>query len=142
MRVPSVSKTVRLATATAALLIACFPTEPCACTPTLSALLVRGSVAKQGVPVANAIVQAEAFTSASCESTRLVLVGAEHVARTGADGEYALWLATPLSPSMRCLRFIVRPTSLGGADSLVISGVQGAFRARDPETLRLNFSIP
>jgi hypothetical protein len=143
MRLPSVSKTVRLAAATAALLIACFPTEPCACTPPLSTLVVRGSVLKHGAAVSDAIVQVEAYSSTSCASTRLVLVGEDHVARTAANGDYTLWLATPLTPATRCLRLVVRPTSLGGADSLVVAGVQGTFRTHAaPDTLRLNFAIP
>ena len=132
---------MRLAGATAALLIACFPTEPCACTPPLYALVVRGSVQRAGAPVPNAIVQAEAFSSMSCSSTRLVLEGASHVTRANASGDYLLFLGTRLSPADRCLRLVVRPTSLGAADSLVVAGLVGRFQA-PADTLTLSFAIP
>jgi hypothetical protein len=132
-----------MASGTAALLIACFPREPCACAAPLAALIVRGSVAQNGSPLSNAFVQAEGFMSASCASTRMVFLDDDHVARTNADGTFTLRLLTTLSPAVRCMRFIVRPTSLGGADSVVIAGVQGTFKARTPpDTMTLNFAIP
>ena len=143
MRLPSVPRTLRLASGTAALLIACFPTEPCACPPALSALIVRGSVVKNGAPLSDAIVQAEGFLTSSCASTRLVFVEDDHITRTNAGGNYTLRLFTSISPATRCIRFVVRPTSLTGADSVVISGVQGTFRSElASDTLILNFAIP
>lgn len=140
---PDVPKTLRLASALAALLIACFPTEPCACAAPLSTLIVRGDVVRGSEPVGDAIVQAEGFLTASCASSRIVLTGTEHATRTDASGRYTLRLATSLSPASRCLRLIVRPTSLGGSDSVVVAGVRGAFVAqRPPDTLTLNFAIP
>jgi hypothetical protein len=143
MRVPNVPRTLRLASGAAALLIACFPTEPCACTPALSTLIVRGSVVRNGAPLSDALVQAEGFLTASCASTRLVFLDDEWMSRTNAEGNYAMRLMTTFAPATRCMRFIVRPTSLRSRDSLVIAGIQGAFRDKSSaDTLTLNFTIP
>ncbi|MGH8639854.1 MAG: hypothetical protein ACREUZ_22235, partial [Burkholderiales bacterium] len=120
-----------------------FPTEPCACTPALSTIVVRGSVVRSGAPLPDVLVQAEAFLTSSCASTRLVFLDDEWISRTNADGNYTLRLLTTFGPATRCLRFIVRPTSITGADSLVIAGIQGTFRDQRPtDTLTLNFTIP
>lgn len=143
MRLPSIPRTLRWASGTAALLIACFPTEPCACLPPLATLIVRGSVASDGAPVANAIVQAEGFITSSCASSRPVFVGDEHVARTNASGNYALRLAASISTAPRCLRIVLRPTSLAAADSMVVAGMRGTFKTDGlPDTLTLNFVVP
>jgi hypothetical protein len=73
----------------------------------------------------------------------LVFIDDEHITRTTADGSYTLRLFASISPATRCLRFVVRPTSLVAPDSLVIAGVQGRFSVGGPpDTLTLNFSIP
>jgi hypothetical protein len=138
--------TVRWASVCTLLLIACFPREPCACAATaatpLTMLVVHGAVTRNNVPVRDAVVQAEAFFSASCASTRDVFRSNDFAGRSDTSGNYTLRLVSALAPRSRCLRLVVRPTSFIAADSVVIGGVLGNFTARHPDTLNLNLEIP
>jgi hypothetical protein len=145
VRSPIGLKTLRWATGPALLLIASFPKEPCACVSaqTVTSLVVRGTVTKGSAPVSGAIVLAEGFFSESCASPRDVFVSNGFAATTSTAGAYTLRLASELAPRARCLRIVVRPSSMAGRDSVVVAGIRGSFRADyPPDTLTLDLAIP
>lgn len=137
---------MRWASVCTLLLIACFPREPCACAatavPQLTMLVVQGTVTRDKAPVPGVVVQADAFFSSSCASTRDVFRTNDFAGRSNRSGDYTLRLVSALKPRTRCLRLVLRPTSFAAADSVVVGGVLGNFTARHPDTLRLNLEIP
>lgn len=120
--------------------LACSPTEPCACPPTLTHAVVHGfAYTESGAPV-----QASVFVAAFDEGCLGEMDGAvipDGATPTGADGSYEAHVYSPYAPREACLRVTGVATVGGARDSAVVQGVHVSMVSERSEPRRLRVDL-
>jgi len=128
-----------------ALLVACLPTEPCACPPLRTWFLLFGSVDRaDGVPVPAARIRVSApfDAGAACDAPGFrEPLDPEVVA--GADGQFRATVFSMGSPGSRCIRVAAFAGPAGASDSAAVDGLIVQFhRGEPPDSLGVRLTIP
>lgn len=131
-----------------ALLLACMPTEPCACPPGRTSLLVYGEVrTAAGDPAAAAIVRyvLAPLTGAASAATRCEFDPPNSDAdpaevRTDAAGRFRSQVYSISGPGTRCLRVTARAAGTG-TESTSVDGLLVPFRASRPDSVGLVMTL-
>ena len=132
-----------------ALLIACTPTEPCACPPSRTTLIVYGEVRSgAGDPIASAVVRyllappPNALPSGgepcAFDPSRNDADPAE--VSTDASGRFRTQLYGNSGPGTRCLRVTAHVASAGG-DTATVDGRLVPFRSTQPDSVGVVLTI-
>lgn len=129
-----------------ALLVACLPTEPCACPPLRTWFLVFGSVVRSDgmpVPAARIRVSAPFDAGVACDAPGFrESMDPEIVA--GADGRFRSAVFSMMgSPGLRCIRVAAFAGTAGASDSTAVDGLIVQFHRGDPpDSLGIQLTIP
>jgi hypothetical protein len=127
-----------------ALLLACTPTEPCACPPARTTLLVYGEVrTASGGPAASAVVRyllaqpAGATSTANpCEFDPATSDAEPAEVRADAAGRFRSQVYSIFSPATRCLRVTAHAAG-AAAESASVDGLLVPFRFSRPDSIGL-----
>jgi hypothetical protein len=114
-------------------MLACFPTEPCACPPSTALFTRFGSVHDaDGQPVAGASIVGTSWRGTACGTGPADLLVADPI-RSNASGAFRGHLRSLFEPGFRCLRLVAFVTEPGVSDSASIPDVTVYFRIdREP----------
>lgn len=146
------SRTARLRgwAATVALILACTPTEPCACPPARTSLIVYGLVrTATGAPAAGAMIRytlapppAPALGRGQCAFDATFGDADPDHAIADADGRFRSVVYSGFGPAIRCLR-VIAFASGGGADpdSARVEGVLVPFEYPEPDSVGLLLTL-
>jgi hypothetical protein len=124
------------------LLVACIPTEPCACPPARTSLVIYGEVrAAGGNPVPSAVVHYVLAPPAIVTTTGSVCQfdatrGDAEPAQVRADaaGRFRTLVYSVYEPGTRCLRVTAHAPG-AVADSASVSGLLVPFRVSRPDSI-------
>ena len=127
------------------LLLACVPTEPCACPPARTSAILYGEVrTADGAPVAGAALQWDLARPAYateggvlCEFDAINNDGDPSGTTADAAGRFRTRIYSPYSPATRCLRV----TASAVAGSASVDGLLVAFRATQPDSVGLVLTL-
>ena len=124
---------VRVIIVSATVLLACLPTEPCACPPAPSLFTLFGSV--QGPdeqPAPGATIRTSAFRDTTCAGGEPDILTPNTV-QSAASGAFRINLRSVYSPGPRCLRIVAFAGEPTVTDSVVVPPLVVHFRVgRDP----------
>jgi hypothetical protein len=122
------SRSVRLVTIGTAILLACTPTEPCACPPSTSLFIVYGSIRRSDLqPAGGALVRAFAWRDGLCANGTASHLFNDPI-RSDASGSFRALLSSLDPPGTRCLRLVAYAGDPGASDSVVASDLIVQFR--------------
>src|SRR5262245_56632809 len=108
---------------TAAALLACLPTENCACTPHVSVSKIYGSVVRaDGSVVPRALLGADASLNESCTFEHHAYVVVDPP-RVGDGSKVRSVLLYPGDPGRRCVRLVAYAGDAGASDSAVVTNL-------------------
>ena len=132
-----------------ALLLACIPTEPCACTPARASLVVYGEVrSASGNPVASAVVRYVLAPPTNVTATGSACQfdasgGGAEPAQGVADvaGRFRTLVYSDYAPGTRCLRVTAHAPG-AAADSASVSGLLVPFRLSRPDSIGVVVTLP
>ena len=114
---------LRVALLGASALLACLPTQPCACPPALTAAVLFGEVQEaNGVPSPGrpvAIVIGRPSASTSCDLTPPLEEAYPPARSTDAAGRFRAALSSPFGPGLRCVHVAAYAGEPGTSDSTV-----------------------
>ena len=134
---------VRIIALGVGVLLACTPTEPCACPPATSLFRVFGrGFTANGTPAPDATIAGYAAdmdcASPQWESLDAVPSG------TAADGTFRSTLRSIGGPAVRCLRLVAYAASPGSSDSTVTPNLIVSFRIdrQTPDSLGVELHLP
>lgn len=118
----------------AAILLACTPTEPCACPPATSLFLIYGKVQQaDALPAVGAQLRATAWGSSHCgDGEGPTLVSLDPIV-TAASGSFRAQLRSVTGGGLRCVRLVAYVGDPGTTDSVVAPDLFLLFRS-DRET--------
>jgi hypothetical protein len=130
-----------------ALLLACIPTEPCACVPAQGSLIVYGEVrAASGSAVASAVVRYVltplTIVTATGDVCPVDAPGGNVFApqeRADAAGRFRMLVMS--DPGMLCLRVTAHAPG-AVADSASVSGLLVHFRSSRPDSVGVVVTLP
>lgn len=135
-------KELMIAFGAALALVACLPTEPCACSPAPTAgLLLYGTVEMVRLPGTSYNLIVRGTDDESCPDAGARRSGAD-TTPLGIDGRYRLQLASYIKRAgPRCLQPLLFRRSSSGTDSVVFASFTAAFRSTGEPTDSLRFDI-
>lgn len=128
----------------AAILLACTPTEPCACPPSTSLLTVYGSIRRADLqPAAGALVSAFAWRDGQCAQGNAELVSLDPI-RSDEAGAFRGLLRSITAPGTRCLRLVAYASEPATSDSVVATDLIVQFRIdrERPDSLGVALRLP
>lgn len=114
----------------AAILLACTPTEPCACPPATSLFLIYGKVQQADAqPAVGAQLRATAWGSSQCgDGEGPALVSLDPLVTT-ASGSFRAQLRSVTGGGLRCVRLVAYTGAAGTTDSVVAPDLFLLFRS-------------
>ena len=124
------------------MLLACTPTEPCACSPAQTSLVIYGEVrSASGEPVASAVVRyvlappaLVTATGNACQFGGTDGDAEPGQARADAAGRFRTLVHSGYGPGTRCLRVTAHAPG-DVADSASVSGLLVPFRLSRPDSI-------
>lgn len=128
----------------AATLLACLPTQPCACPPASFLFLVYGRVLQaSGDPAPLSVIAATATPDAACNWDAAEPVEVAPV-RANQQGEVRSLIRSLSGSGSRCLRLSAYAGTPGASDSTVLPDLIVHFRIdrETPDSLGVVFRLP
>jgi hypothetical protein len=93
-------------------------TEPCACTPSETSVILYGQLPAQGSPGAKQTLTLVMLVSPACTTTISADLLRPNVIAIPADGRYRAIVRSPLTPGTRCIRATFVETLPGVSDGV------------------------